>query len=150
VGDGPLRGALESQVREAGLEPWVHFTGLKTTAEVLPYYAFAQGFVLPSRQEPWGLVVNEALASGLPVVVSNRCGCAGDLVGHGTNGFLFDADHEEQLTDSLCRLDRWGPKEREVASRRSAELISRYSPDNFAEEVLRLVRTLSFACRTAA
>ncbi len=76
VGDGPLRRRLEGQVQAAGLESWVLFTGLKSTAEILPYYAFASAFVLPSRQEPWGLVVNEALAAGLPVIVSNRCGTA--------------------------------------------------------------------------
>jgi len=116
----------------------------------LPYYAFAHAFVLPSRREPWGLVVNEALAAGLPVIVSNRCGCAGDLVAHGVNGLVFDANREEELTDFLWRVDRWGLKEREFAGRRSEELVSRYSLRNWAEEVLRLVRTVSFAGRTAA
>jgi 1,2-diacylglycerol 3-alpha-glucosyltransferase len=150
VGDGPLRPRLERQVQEAGLGPYVRFAGLKSTAEILPYYAFAHAFVLPSRQEPWGLVVNEALAAGLPVIVSNRCGCANDLVAHGINGFLFDADHEEELTDFLWRVDQWGSQERAFAGRHSEELVSRYSPRNWAEEVLRLVRTLSFPCYTAA
>jgi glycosyltransferase involved in cell wall biosynthesis len=150
VGDGPLRPRLERQVQEAGLGPYVRFAGLKSTAEILPYYAFAHAFVLPSRQEPWGLVVNEALAAGLPVIVSNRCGCANDLVAHGINGFLFDADREEELTDFLWRVDQWGPQERAFAGRRSEELVSRYSPSNWAEEVLRLVRTVSFPCYTAA
>jgi len=150
VGDGPLRPRLERQVQEAGLGPYVRFAGLKSTAEILPYYAFAHAFVLPSRQEPWGLVVNEALAAGLPVIVSNRCGCANDLVAHGINGFLFDADREEELTDFLWRVDQWGPQERAFAGRRSEELVSRYSPSNWAEEVLRLVRTVSFPCFTAA
>jgi 1,2-diacylglycerol 3-alpha-glucosyltransferase len=147
VGDGPLRHRLESQVREAGLAPWVRFAGLKSTAEILPYYAFAHAFVLPSRQEPWGLVVNEALAAGLPVIVSNRCGCATDLVVHGSNGFVFDADREDELTDFLFRIDRWDHKQRAFARRCSEELMSSYSPQNWAEEVLRLVR---ITCRTAA
>lgn len=150
VGDGPLRGRLESQVQEAGLASWVRFAGLKSTAETLPYYAFAHAFVLPSRREPWGLVVNEALAAGLPVIVSNRCGCASDLVAHGSNGFLFDVDHEEELTDFLCRIDHWGSSERASAQRCSEELVSCYSLQNWAEEVLRLVRIVCFACRTAA
>lgn len=150
VGDGPLRRRLEDQVRQAGLEPWVQFAGLKSTTELLPYYAFARSFVLPSRREPWGLVVNEALAAGLPVIVSNRCGCAGDLVAHGINGFLFDADREEELANCLWRVDQWGPLERASAGRCSEEMISRYSLRNWAEEVLRLVRSMSFACRSAA
>jgi len=150
VGDGPLRPHLESQVQEAGLGPYVRFAGLKSTSEILPYYSFAHAFVLPSRQEPWGLVVNEAMAAGLPVIVSNRCGCAGDLVMHGINGFLFDADHEQELTDVLWRVDQWGAHEQVLAGRRSEELVSRYSPRNWAEEVLRLVRTVSFTCSKAA
>jgi 1,2-diacylglycerol 3-alpha-glucosyltransferase len=150
VGDGPLRPRLESQVRESGLEPWVHFAGLKTTNEILPYYAFAHAFVLPSRQEPWGLVVNEAMAASLPVIVSDRCGCADDLVEHGRNGFLFDANDEEELTDFLGRVDGWDPEERASAGRHSEELVSRYSPRNWAEEVLRLVRIVSITCRAAA
>jgi len=149
VGDGPLRGTLERQVRESGLGDCVHIVGLKSTEETLPYYAFAHGFVLPSQREPWGLVVNEALAAGLPVIVSNRCGCAGDLVGHGTNGLLFDATDENQLTESLCRMDRWGVKERATAFNRSEELLAQYSPSNWAEEVIRIVRTVSIATAAA-
>jgi glycosyltransferase involved in cell wall biosynthesis len=150
AGDGPFRGHLEDQVGEAGLEHWVRFAGLKSTAELLPYYAFAEAVVLPSRREPWGLVVNEAMAAGLPVIVSNRCGCAGDLVEHGINGFLFEPDREEELTDALCLADRASPAERESMGRRSEEIISRYSVHHWAEEVLRLVRTVAFAGRTAA
>jgi 1,2-diacylglycerol 3-alpha-glucosyltransferase len=150
AGDGPFRVRLEDQVREAGLEHWVRFAGLKSTAELLPYYAFAEAVVLPSRREPWGLVVNEAMAAGLPVIVSNRCGCAGDLVEHGINGFLFEPDHEEELTDALWLADRASPAERESMGRRSEEIISRYSVQHWAEEVLRLVRTVAFAGRTAA
>jgi glycosyltransferase involved in cell wall biosynthesis len=132
------------------LQPWVRFAGLRSTAEILPYYAFAHAFVLPSRREPWGLVVNEALAAGLPVIVSNRCGCAADLVAQGVNGFVFDPDREEELIDFLLRVDQWDSLEREFVGRRSEELISRYSLQSWAEEVFRLVRTVSFAWRTAA
>jgi 1,2-diacylglycerol 3-alpha-glucosyltransferase len=150
VGDGPLRGHLEAQARKAGLENRVLFAGLKTAPRILPYYAFAHAFVLPSRREPWGLVVNEAMAAGLPVIVSNRCGCAGDLVEHGVNGFLFEPDRNEELPDLLWRAGHWSPEERERMGRGSAELISHYSLQHWAEEVFRLVRTASFASRPAA
>jgi 1,2-diacylglycerol 3-alpha-glucosyltransferase len=150
VGDGPLRERLQSLTREAGLEGSVIFAGHKTTAEMLPYYAFAHAFVLPSCREPWGLVVNEAMAAGLPVVVSTCCGCSEDLVEHEGNGLLFAADREEELTAALVRADRWSLPDRESMSRRSELLIARYSLQHWAEEVFRLVRTLSVDCRSLA
>jgi len=150
VGDGPLRGRLEDQARKAGLGNCILFAGLKTALEILPYYAFFLAFGLPSRREPWGLVVNEAMAAGLPVIVSNRCGCAADLVEHGVNGFLFEPDRNEELADLLWRAGRWSAEERERMGRVSAELISHYSLQHWAEEVLRLVRTASCASRPAA
>jgi glycosyltransferase involved in cell wall biosynthesis len=55
-------------------------------------YRLANVFVLPSKSETWGLSVNEALASGIPVLVSDRCGCAADLVVDGVNGFIFKSN----------------------------------------------------------
>ena len=150
VGDGPLRDRLVRQVQEAGMERSVTFAGHKTTDQMLPYYAFAHAFVLPSCREPWGLVVNEAMAAGLPVVVSKCCGCSDDLVEHEGNGLLFPADREEELTAALLRADRWSSRDRESMSRRSEQLITRYSLQHWAEEVFRLVRIMSVDCRSVA
>ena len=75
--------------------------GFKQYPELPLYYGLAGAFVLPSLTEPWGLVVNEAMAAGLPVVVSDRCGCASDLVRPGENGFAFDPCDIEQLAALL-------------------------------------------------
>jgi 1,2-diacylglycerol 3-alpha-glucosyltransferase len=150
VGDGPLRTRLEEQAREARLEGQVRFVGLKSTEEILPYYAFAHAFVLPSSCEPWGLVVNEAMAAGLPVIVSNRCGCASDLVQDGVNGFVFDPDHPKELADTLWSAARLNREVRDSMGRQSQSLISRYSPRHWAEEVFRLVCTVSRTRYSAA
>lgn len=150
VGDGALRGTLEQQVRDARLESSVIFAGLKATAEILPYYSFAHALVLPSYREPWGLVVNEAMAAGLPVLVSRSCGCVDDLVEHESNGLVFAADREEELAAALLRAGQWSPVERASMGRHSDQLIMQYSLQHWAEEVFRLVRTLSNAGRAAA
>src|SRR6266436_7294097 len=80
LGDGPLRETLNTQLSTLNLHSHVHLPGFKQYDELPVYYALANAFVHPSTTEQWGLVVNEAIASGLPVLVSRRCGCAGDLV----------------------------------------------------------------------
>ncbi len=141
VGDGPLSDRLHEQIEQAGLSNTVYFTGLKTTHELAPYYAFANCFVLPSWREPWGLVVNEAMASGLPVIVSSQCGCADDLVQDGRNGFRFDAGNEVELSDCMLRLERSDENQQQCMARASQELIAHYSLEHWAEEVARVIVT---------
>src|SRR6266487_3765140 len=88
LGDGPMRETLNSQLATLNLHPHVHLPGFKQYDELPVYYALANAFVHPSTTEQWGLVVNEAIASGLPVIVSDRCGCVPELVNG--NGFIFD------------------------------------------------------------
>lgn len=139
VGDGPERRQLEEQCRELGITDRVHFAGLKKTHAITLYYALAGCFVLPSSREPWGLVVNEAMASGLPVIVSLRCGCAEDLVRPSDNGYLFDPAKEGDLTDRLLTLGALNRAKLEEMGKRSREIIAGYSPQHWAAEVARLV-----------
>ena len=104
LGDGPERPHLVRKRRELGLDGCVQFPGFVQYAGLPIYYALASTFVLPSFSEPWGLVVNEAMASALPVLVSNRCGCAGDLLREGLNGFAFDPARPEQLAGLMLRM----------------------------------------------
>ena len=135
-------GALGDELREmARVSPWnrdIHFTGQKTAREIALYYAFARCFVLPSTREPWGLVVNEAMAAGLPVIVSDRCGCAEDLVHDGENGFVVSPT-PRRLCDAMLQIDRRAG-ELEAMSRRSREIIAEYSPEHWAAEVARIVQ----------
>jgi glycosyltransferase involved in cell wall biosynthesis len=87
VGSGPLEGELRAQAEGLGLP--VHFAGFKNQSELPAYYAAADLLVLPSDSETWGLVVNEAMACGLPAVVSGACGCAPDLIDEGTTGASY-------------------------------------------------------------
>jgi glycosyltransferase involved in cell wall biosynthesis len=139
AGDGPLREPLASLVSSHGLFAAVHFAGHQTSANLVPYYAFASCFVLPSSREPWGLVVNEAMASGLPVIVSSRCGCAEDLVETGINGWVFDPREQGAIRESLEAMERCDGQRLSHMGRHSREIIGRYSPETWADEVARIV-----------
>ena len=102
AGDGPLRGGLEAEVRRSAI-PDVHITGFLNQSEIPKAYAAADLSVLPSRAEPWGLVVNEAMNFSLPVVVSDRVGCGPDLVRPGVNGEIFDHKSVDALEAALER-----------------------------------------------
>lgn len=102
-GGGPDEGRLRAAVARAGLVAAVHFPGFQDYASIPPYYALAGGFVLASTYEPWGLVVNEAMAAGVPVVVSRRAGSAA-LVRDGQDGFVFDPASPAELTRLMARL----------------------------------------------
>ena len=75
-------------------------------------YGLASALVLPSHKDTWGLVVNEAMAAGLPVIVSSACGCAADLITPGDSGWLFDPAEPGQLTAALHRAEAQSPAER--------------------------------------
>lgn len=138
VGDGRESNALRQQVAAKGLTDHVVFAGLKDTRDIGPYYAFAEWFILPSWLDPWGLVVNEAMAAGLPVLVSDRCGCSEDLVEEGQNGYVFNPSQEGSLLGALMRTSRISKMQRELMAQKSREIISRYSPRLWAEEVVRI------------
>src|SRR6185369_3826531 len=92
LGDGPTN--LIRLIADLELQDSVLLPGFKQYEELPTYYGLANAFVHASTSEPWGLVINEAVASGLPVIVSNRCGCAPELVNG--NGFTFDPTNEHE------------------------------------------------------
>ena len=106
LGDGPLKSDLCRLISDLRLDACVHLPGFKQYHELPVYYGLASAFVHASTTEQWGLVVNEAMASGLPVLVSNRCGCAQDLVKEGVNGFTFDPCNVEQLAQLMLKFQR--------------------------------------------
>ncbi|MDC3983868.1 glycosyltransferase family 4 protein [Polyangium jinanense] len=98
IGDGPLRGELESLARS--LSARVHFVGFVNQKRMPAAYALGDVFALPSRFEPWGLAVNEAMNLGLPIIASDQVGAVPDLVGP-DNGWVFPAGSVPALTRVL-------------------------------------------------
>jgi len=103
VGDGPEAGALRELAARRALRQAV-FAGARQPAELPAIYAAADLFVLPSRHEPWGVVVNEAMAAGLPVVLSDRVGAAEDLVRDGANGRLVPAGDAARFAAAIGEI----------------------------------------------
>jgi glycosyltransferase involved in cell wall biosynthesis len=99
-----LRESLNTQISNLNLQNHVLLPGFKQYADLPVYYALADAFIHASTTEQWGLVVNEAMSSGLPVIVSNRCGCALDLVQEGKNGFTFDPYNVGYLAQLMAKI----------------------------------------------
>jgi glycosyltransferase involved in cell wall biosynthesis len=103
VGDGEERAGLERRAEEKKLEG-VRFCGFRNQSELPRFFDMATVFVLPSRHEPWGLIVNEVMNAGRAVVVSDEVGCQPDLVTDGVEGCVFPAGDVAGLTDALRRV----------------------------------------------
>ncbi|MDO9106965.1 MAG: glycosyltransferase [Methylovulum sp.] len=106
VGMGGLADILAQQAASGGVQ--THFAGFKQQVELATYYFAADALVLASEDDPWGLVVNEAMSAGLPVIVSDACGAAFDLVREGQNGFVFpnrDAKALSRVIEQLLDSD---------------------------------------------
>jgi len=131
VGDGAARSALRQ--RAAAINRGrIQFVGFAQREQLPAYYALADVFVFPTHTDPWGLVVNEAMACGLPVISSDAAGCAADLVESGWNGRAFCAGDVRQLASAMDELGR-DAEQRSVMGRRSIERIQQYSPEAWAE-----------------
>ena len=136
LGDGPMRGELENRRGALGLETLVVMPGFTHYDELPLYYGNAGVFIHASTTEQWGLVVNEAMASGLPVLVSERCGCAPDLVASGRNGHTFDPHDAGGLAGLMSELASEG-YDRAAAGKASQAIIAGWSPQTFAEGLRR-------------
>ena len=147
LGDGILRPQLLELRSQLGLVEDAMFPGFKGYDELPNYYGLASAFVHASTSEQWGLVVNEAMASGLPVLVSARCGCAPDLLDEGKNGWTFDPLDVEPLAELMLRISRMTPEETLAMGRASQEIIARWTPETFADGLLHAVEAATTAPR---
>lgn len=120
LGDGPLMPHTQAQCERYGLKmeavaPWdlrqvnetaatVFFPGFRQIRELPRFYAHAGCFVHPALKEPWGLVINEAMACRLPILSSSNVGAAEELVINGSNGWIFDPEDSDSIADSLLKI----------------------------------------------
>jgi glycosyltransferase involved in cell wall biosynthesis len=141
VGDGVARAELLE--RSKAIHPGcVQFAGFAQREELPAYYGLADAFVFPTHTDPWGLVVNEAMACGLPVICSSSAGCAEDLVRDHWNGRVIPPGNVQQLASAMQELAN-DEELRAPMGTRSAEKIAEYSPQACAAGIATAVLSLA-------
>jgi len=140
VGDGPQKKNLEELVLHSGIKG-VHFFPWCDQNVLCEYYALARCLILASFSETWGLVVNEAMACGLPVIVSNQCGCSNSLVKESLNGWTFSPYEPEQLTKLMLQMANQHDQNLERMGAESASIISHWGLDRFCKGVWDAIET---------
>lgn len=134
LGEGAERGRLEAAAERYGLSRVV-ITGFVNQQEISRYYAAADLLALPSSHEPWGLVLNEGMCFGLPLVASDAVGAAPDLVRGGDNGFIYPVGDVAALAAALRRLLA-DPALRARMGARSREIVAGFSYDADIEGIV--------------
>ncbi len=117
----------------------VHFVGFRTKAELEKYYLAADVFVLPTREDIWGLVINEAMANGLPVITTDRCIAGLELVLDGENGYIVPAEDVEELANKINIITKDIYTARKMGQA-SLEKIKKYTFENMAESHLQIIK----------
>lgn len=140
VGSGGLELELKAYVAEHQLSN-VYFFGFRNQSELPQFYAAADVFVFPSERETWGLVLNEAMCAGLPVIASVEIGATADLIREGENGFTYPAGDIDQLTHHLTVLLTDAPR-RQAMGQRSREIIANWDFEKCAQGVLAALQSL--------
>jgi len=140
VGDGELRRQLEAEIARQGVNQ-ATVLGFRNQAELPELYAMSDIFVLPSWYDPMPLVANEAMASGLPVIASNRTGVwgPGGLVREGETGLVYPAGDTEALSQAVHKL-AGGPGLRRAMGRRATEVVQEFGLDRCVDGILDALR----------
>ena len=142
VGAGPQRAELEARTEALGLGTAVRFSGAMEPDQLASAYASATCMILPSVSEAWGLVVNEALSYGCPVIVSDRCGCIPELIAPGGTGMSFVSGD----VDALYGCMKAAPaifSDVTLTALRCIEIVGQYTPRHAAARMLHGIETVS-------
>ena len=140
VGDGEERANLESQAAATAFKS-IRFCGFRNQSELPRFFDLASVFVLPSRHEPWGLIVNEVMNAARPCIVSDDVGSAIDLITDGVEGFIYPTGDVSALTDALRRV----LASPETATSMGRNALKRISQWSFEEDVRGLRQAIAAA-----
>jgi glycosyltransferase involved in cell wall biosynthesis len=140
LGSGELEESIQSIIRESNLTDAVQMEGFVQYEGLPHYFSGALCLILPSISDQWGLVVNEAMAAGLPVLVSDHCGCAHDLVRDKENGCIFDPHQAGSIAAAMIHLDARTQSEWGRMSEASKRIIANWDLEDFSEGLVRACR----------
>lgn len=139
-GSGEQAAALRQRCQTLNLTPYVHFPGFVTYQQIGDWYGLAAAFVHPALQEQWGLVINEACASGLPILCSQTVGAC-ELVHEGQNGLTFNPDSVSDIARTLIAVHQLSATTRQSWGHTSQSIIAHYSPAAFGAGFADAVKT---------
>jgi glycosyltransferase involved in cell wall biosynthesis len=150
IGEGPESDFLKLFISENNIQHLIHFFPFLPQTELRAFYENAVWFILPSvYKESWGLVVNEAMASGLPVIVSDQAGCASTLVHQEINGFTFSPEVRTGLTSLLLKAASMPEEERKEMGLQSETIISEWGLERFCSGVYEAINYVTSSEYTA-
>lgn len=132
IGSGPLEGKLRALAKSLEIEEYVHFVGFVTHDELPAYYGLASALVLNSLRETWGIVVSEAAAARLPLLVSKHAGSAPELIEEGVNGYLIDPSSVTDIADKMAKISH-GLVDIDEMGRHSRKLVEGHDPEAYGE-----------------
>lgn len=135
VGGGPLQSDIQKHISDNNIKG-VHLFGWHSYDELPIFYMLGSGLILPSFRETWGLVVNEAMACGLPVLVSRNCGCEPDLCREGVNGYSFEPENLEEIKNTMLKIYNL---EISNSARQSQRIISNFTPETWADKIKKII-----------
>jgi len=141
VGSGPEKNVLKEFCKEKNIKN-IFFEGFKQQNELSKYYALADVFILPSFEEVWGLVVNEALASGLYVLSSKYAGASYDLIKESWNGELFNPNKVEEIVELIERVKENIKDIREHRDDISQHACKEFSIERSAQEFIKAINSV--------
>jgi 1,2-diacylglycerol 3-alpha-glucosyltransferase len=141
IGEGPLKEQIKEHIKALNLAGQVIQRGWISYERMPLYYAFAKCLILPSSSEPWGLVANEAAACGLPLILSDKCGCVPELCIPGVNGFVFESGNVQELSGCMQKISN-DSVDLIAFGKKSKGLVSSLTFESWALQVLKIKKLI--------
>lgn len=133
VGEGPERIKIQQYIDQYNLKGYVDLLPFKNQKELREIYHNSQAFILSSIKETWGLVINEAMACGLPIIASKECGATNTLVRDKINGYVFSPEKLEELYSCLCLFHNLTENEKREMGKASLNIIQDWDLSRFCK-----------------